>query len=375
MSETIDQTPRADPSEGHAPPALPQLTRSRTDRKVAGVCGGLGAHLGIDPLVLRLVIVVLTLFGGSGLILYALGWLLIPGDGETRSELQRLTDGDRPAGPALPLVVAAVIALIVIATLIGLGSAFSGQSWGWGWGAGLWPLLLVAGIAGAVWYVRSNGPAPSGPAPSHLHRAREPSALGAVTISLALVAAGTMILLDRIGAWHVHPVPFLAVLLGIVGGGLVVGAFAGRAHGLVALGAVLTLAMAIASAVPAAGARGTGDVTWWPVSTTSIPSHGYSWAAGDATLDLSSTALASDTVVPVSVATGNLLVLVPSDVVLVIRAHVGLGSVVLPDGFSSNGIGRTVDTSYSAVTAEARGTLTLRLDVGAGTLEVRRAQT
>src|SRR3954471_11546406 len=61
---------------------LGRLRRSITDRKVAGVAGGLGRHLDIDPLVLRVAFVVLVFFGGAGRILNGACWLLVPADGD-----------------------------------------------------------------------------------------------------------------------------------------------------------------------------------------------------------------------------------------------------------------------------------------------------
>lgn len=55
------------------------LARSSDDRVVAGVCGGLGAGLGVDPTVLRLALVVLTLANGLGLVAYLAGLALLPG--------------------------------------------------------------------------------------------------------------------------------------------------------------------------------------------------------------------------------------------------------------------------------------------------------
>ena len=55
-----------------------QLRRSRSNKMVAGVCGGLGEYLGIDPVFIRLVWAV-SIFGyGSGLLLYVIAWILIP---------------------------------------------------------------------------------------------------------------------------------------------------------------------------------------------------------------------------------------------------------------------------------------------------------
>jgi len=56
-----------------------KLYRSRTDQMIAGVCGGLGRYLGIDPTLIRLAFVLLLLFGiGSGLLVYLVMMLLVP---------------------------------------------------------------------------------------------------------------------------------------------------------------------------------------------------------------------------------------------------------------------------------------------------------
>ncbi len=54
-----------------------KLYRSRTNRKIAGVCGGLGDYFNIDPTLVRLAVVFLTLWGG-GLLLYGIAWFIIP---------------------------------------------------------------------------------------------------------------------------------------------------------------------------------------------------------------------------------------------------------------------------------------------------------
>lgn len=59
-------------------PATRLLRRSREDRVIAGVCGGLGRYLGVDPVLLRIAFVVLTVTGGSGLLLYLLAMVVIP---------------------------------------------------------------------------------------------------------------------------------------------------------------------------------------------------------------------------------------------------------------------------------------------------------
>ena|SRR2546425_1552006 len=54
-----------------------RLTRSETDKRIAGVCGGLGEYFGIDPILIRVVFVLLGLMG-PGLIAYVVLWIVMP---------------------------------------------------------------------------------------------------------------------------------------------------------------------------------------------------------------------------------------------------------------------------------------------------------
>src|SRR4051812_14103454 len=72
--------------------------RSGRDRVLAGVCGGVGARLGVDPTLVRLVFALLTLAGGAGILLYLALWVY---------------DGGRHAWPAIVLIAAATAALLV----------------------------------------------------------------------------------------------------------------------------------------------------------------------------------------------------------------------------------------------------------------------
>lgn len=57
---------------------LDKLRRSRTDRSIAGVCGGLAEHFGIDSSLLRLITLLLILFGGLSIWIYVILWIAIP---------------------------------------------------------------------------------------------------------------------------------------------------------------------------------------------------------------------------------------------------------------------------------------------------------
>lgn len=58
---------------------MKRLYRSKTDRKLAGVCGGLGEYLGVDSTVIRIIFIILGLPGGlPGILLYLVLWLIMP---------------------------------------------------------------------------------------------------------------------------------------------------------------------------------------------------------------------------------------------------------------------------------------------------------
>ena len=74
------QTGTADevPGEGPGEPAPRKLYRSRTERSIAGICGGLADYLRVDPLVIRLLTLFLILFGGLSIWIYIILWLVVP---------------------------------------------------------------------------------------------------------------------------------------------------------------------------------------------------------------------------------------------------------------------------------------------------------
>ncbi|HLB56936.1 MAG TPA: PspC domain-containing protein [Coxiellaceae bacterium] len=55
-----------------------QLFRSKTNCKIAGVCGGLGEFFDIDPIFFRAIFLISAFFGGLGIIIYLVLWLLMP---------------------------------------------------------------------------------------------------------------------------------------------------------------------------------------------------------------------------------------------------------------------------------------------------------
>jgi phage shock protein C len=57
-----------------------KLYRSRSNRKLAGVCGGLAQYFNLDATLIRVLFVVLAVLGGSGLVLYLAMWIIVPNE-------------------------------------------------------------------------------------------------------------------------------------------------------------------------------------------------------------------------------------------------------------------------------------------------------
>ena len=66
---------------------MKRLYRSKNERMLGGVCAGLGEHFDIDPTVIRLVWAVITVLSiGTGVLVYIIAWILIPGEESGSSE-------------------------------------------------------------------------------------------------------------------------------------------------------------------------------------------------------------------------------------------------------------------------------------------------
>jgi len=66
------------PSDIPAVDAVNRLRRSRADRWIGGVCGGVALSTGVESWIWRLILAVLALFGGTGVLLYILLWIFVP---------------------------------------------------------------------------------------------------------------------------------------------------------------------------------------------------------------------------------------------------------------------------------------------------------
>jgi len=98
------------------------LRRPRDNRMVAGVCEGLSRHLDVDPILIRVAFASLTIFGGTGIILYVIAWLTLPSDDELDSPLSGWLRQPPERVIIGGVAVAATTGLVVLLTSIGFSS-------------------------------------------------------------------------------------------------------------------------------------------------------------------------------------------------------------------------------------------------------------
>jgi phage shock protein PspC (stress-responsive transcriptional regulator) len=151
-------------------PAVKRLERSRDDRMLAGVCGGLARYFEIHPAFYRVGFVVLTLIGGAGILVYLAAVIVIPDEGKADSiAAETLRDSrDHP----WPLIGLGLLALagVVLLSRVTL----------WPHGDAAWILLLLAG--GAILFLaRRSSHAPPAPPPEATTAVAAPAASPAKT--------------------------------------------------------------------------------------------------------------------------------------------------------------------------------------------------
>ncbi|MDQ0868493.1 phage shock protein PspC (stress-responsive transcriptional regulator) [Arthrobacter sp. V1I9] len=128
------------------------ITRGQ-DRWIGGVSSGIAQRLGIDPLIVRGVFIVLTLFAGIGVLAYGLAWAFLP-EPDGRIHVQEAGAGRWTGGMTGSLIA-------VILGFSGLGGGF----WGWGdrgFGAFLWTVFWVGGAIYLIYYLAQRNKAAVG---------------------------------------------------------------------------------------------------------------------------------------------------------------------------------------------------------------------
>ncbi|CAN5704628.1 hypothetical protein BH11ACT8_BH11ACT8_19060 [soil metagenome] len=354
---------------------LSRLRRSRDNRRIAGVAGGLARHFDVDPIITRVTLVVLTFFGGAGLIVYGVCWLIVPSDDATEATV-RLDPRSRSV---------ALMIVGVLATLALLGDSLGGWSFPW-------PLAIIGAVVLAVAlargrerdaaYPRFTPPPPTGPgAPTWSTPAPPPAwqpprrrgpLLFGYTLALIAIGIGVLAMIDLAGA-DITDSAYPALALGITGTMLVLGAFWGRAGGLILLGLVCAVGTVGATAI---GECDIGHLDESPTTAALVRSD-YRLDAGEIDVDLTDVvdpqALDGRTIT-LQVDLGRIAVVLPRDVDVTIISEVAAGnrSILGDDSNGDSGTDRvSADTGTPTDNPTDTGTPSLTLDVTVGLGEIQ----
>ncbi|MFB7468690.1 PspC domain-containing protein [Streptomyces sp. NPDC056224] len=426
------RSPGEEPGAPQSPEARPPLRRSKRDKVLAGVCGGLGRYFDLDPVVFRIVLGVLAVTGGVGLIFYGFAWLLLPLEGEDDSEAKKMLTG-RVEGATLAAVFAALVGCALFLSMLDNGGlavfsvlvilALGGASY-WSQrrrlvqppeaqapdahspappetkappapGAPSWwrdPLVKdgTTGPVGATGYlwgpdgaadaVRAAG-APRTAAKAPAVPARPRGGIGGRVFVLALVAGivGTAV------AWEGHPLGValqtgLAAALAVFGLGLAVSSLLGRTgFGTVVLALLTSGLLAVAAVLPREIGTDWQQTEWRPAAVAEVRPV-YEADTGFATLDLSGLDVPKGTTLAVaaSLDAGRLKVIVPREVTAETDVTIELGDIRMPGDTSQDvrirsGGEHRRETLPPPAGTEAGGTVELHLNAGVGQVEVARA--
>ncbi|MFE2875759.1 PspC domain-containing protein [Streptomyces roseus] len=415
----------------------PPLRRSKRDKVLAGVCGGLGRYFDLDPVIFRIVLGVLAVTGGVGLIFYGFAWLLLPVEGEEDSEAKKLLTG-RVEGATLAAVFAALVGCALFLSMLDNG------------GLAVFSVLVILALGGAgYWSQRrrrsaapeaepqaAHRPAPAPPetqappvpgSPSWWRdplvkdgttgpvgstgylwgpddsadanaartigggRAQDPGraaapkvprgGIGGRVFVMALLAGGGATAAVWQGGTLSHALQIgLASALAVFGLGLAVSSVRGRTgFGTILLAMVTAGLLAGASALPREIGTDWKSVEWRPAAVADVRPV-YTAGTGLATLDLSRLDVPQGTTLSVraSLEAGRLKVILPREVTAQAVLSVKLGDIHLPGETSEDvrvksGGETRRATLKPSAGTEAGGTVELDLSADYGQVEVARA--
>lgn len=405
--------------------------RPQEGRKLAGVAAGIGKRYGLDPVVVRVGLVTATVFGGAGLLFYVLGWLLFAEERDQVSGFESMI-GRGHSAMSKGFAIAACIALVPITSWVFGGSWFSA---GWLGGGGFIgsALLLGAlfllhrdrghlnrpfaaaapttgyssgghefnaafsmsgtdakatgesdspatppkwdplGAAPFAWDLPDPNPAPEPipPAPPAPPRRRR-SKVGIATFGIALLTAGAGVAGNLTGVDWFTIQHIIGMTLGVLGAGLVIGAFTGGGRGLIGLAIPLSIAGVVLTSVPGGIHGGFGDLNVTPRSAAELQPL-YQHSAGDIDLDLTKLPLGPPIATEIRNGAGSVDVTVPANADVTFTCQNSAGTIDCLD-HEQNGVGTGPVTGVDLGDDRAAGgqKITLTIHNSAGKVEVRR---
>ncbi len=414
MDTTTPLPPADEPPPYQPPPLGPRrLTRSTQDRMIAGVCAGVAEYLGIDPTIVRIGAIVLTLIGGAGIVAYLIAWLVVPEDPAPG----RSDGGDR----SIPLGLLGIVAVlgffgvfdgdfdelsVVAFALLGLGAVlvWGGRGSNRSRGASPTPpappappgppvppssgppsapMTIVGADATTTTTTDLSSLPPPPPPPPSPPLAADAAAVPpparnrrqwqfpwrslGVAVGGLFIAAGafsTAVVLSD----DVAPTVVLGSCLAALGVVIAAGAWLGRTRPLIPAGLLLLAGIATVAIIDVPLEGGFADRTVVADSADDIatPEH---LTAGRLVFDLRQLDLLGDEPrLEATVAAGELIVILPPGATAEVRAEVGVGDLGVL-GRERSGVGPELD---QVIEGAGEGRIELDLQVGAGSVEVRR---
>jgi phage shock protein PspC (stress-responsive transcriptional regulator) len=395
------------------------LHRAGDNRIFAGVAGGLGEHFGVNAWWFRWAFIFLAFFAGVGLFVYVVAWLVIPGPDSDEPIAAEWIDGvDWSNGGTIFGIALLGVAGILLATqlfhfsgvlilaaamfIVGLllyrgdiraptrpTTPDQTRSGGTtidtdaavttpGDGEASTPEADPSGTAAiAVIDGDEIGGSPPGQSdpPSHpAKRQKEPrpprqrSMLGRLTLAVGLIVIASMALIDLSDvAVGIEPFHYFAAMIAVLGMGLFIGTWVGRARWLFIIGLILIPMLWISLLVPTSWSVSAGEFHYTPLTVDEVVDE-YEQGVGQMTIDLTRLTpaeLAEIGTIKASLGLGEMVVLLPVDVGVELRAEVGVGEVSGPFN-TVNGLGFDVVRDFGPEPT----VLVLDLEVAAGTINI-----
>ncbi|WP_306210015.1 PspC domain-containing protein [Actinoplanes sp. RD1] len=446
-----------------------KLIRPAQGRYIAGVSGAIGRATNTDPVLWRVLLAVLGFFGGVGVLVYLLGWLLIPAEGDTASPLESLLGRGKSAMKPLSVVLLgagaaltfafivqdgfratllAAAVLVCAALVLKRSGKFPAPPAAAPTVAFSAPTAEPAATAPAGEPVTppppdpytpppgpytppqdtSNAPQdpytppqaprftppqaprftppqaprftppppggyrppfaphgpfaqgadrpPYGPPPQQAPAPRAPkppkqrSKLGRITFFGLIVVMGVLALADSAGA-SVPVSAYFAAALTTIATGLIVGAWLGRARGLIFLALLATFGLAVSTGVERFGGH-VANSNYRPQTLAAVADR-YDFTIGNATLDLRALDFTGqDQAVAVSMRVGQVRVLLPDSVDTSVTVALDDGRAAIFGQSYDGGNLSSREITDLGVDGRGGGTLRLTIDMDAGNVEVIR---
>jgi phage shock protein PspC (stress-responsive transcriptional regulator) len=323
--DTTQKMPEAEPPtepQEPQPRREKRLLRSRSDRMLGGVAGGLGKYFDVDPLIFRIGFGISVFFGGLGAVAYIALLLFVP------SEEDDGTVGEAPIQRSRTLAIAAAVGVFIFLASWGIfdGDPFWFDGGPWFFGG---PLFLIAIVAALFYLLRRDD-----------DRATRPAGILA-TVAIAIGAAIGLCVLAVCAAWagatgSGEAIAGVIIAIGVL---LVIAAFRGGLRWLIIPALALALPLSAVAAADVSFDGGIGERTHEPRTAEAIPAEGYELGMGRLAVDLRELDWEENTVVSLrtDLGLGQTAIAIPEDVCVTGDLHAGAGLVEVAgdeeDGF------------------------------------------